>query len=45
MIKVKNYHIWNIGIQMILNNFYGWAMSQKFPVNGFECVKETSQFN
>ena len=31
-------------MQMILNTFYGSAMSQKFPVDGFECVKETSQF-
>ena len=27
------------------NNFYGWAMFQKFPVNGFEWVEELSQFN
>ena len=26
-------------------NLYGWAMSQKFPVNGFEWVEELSQFN
>ena len=26
------------------NNFYGWAMSQKLPVNGFEWVEELSQF-
>ena len=26
------------------NNFYGWAMSQKLPVNGFEWVAELSQF-
>ena len=25
--------------------FYGWAMSQKLPVNNFEWIKETSQFN
>ena len=28
-----------------VNNFYGWAMLQKFPVNGFEWIKNTSQFN
>ena len=26
------------------NNFYGWAMSQKLPINGFKWV-EWSQFN
>ena len=28
-----------------VNNFYGWMMSQKFPVNNFEWIEETSQFN
>ena len=29
------------------NNFYGWAMSQKLPVNGFKWVKKNklSEFN
>ena len=27
------------------NNLYGWAMSQKFPINNFEWIKVTSQFN
>ena len=27
------------------NNFYGWAMSQKLPANGFEWVEELSQFS
>ena len=27
------------------NNLYGWAMSQTFPVNGFEWVKEISSLN
>ena len=26
------------------NNLYGWTMSQKLPVNGFEQVEELSQF-
>ena len=28
-----------------VNNLYGWAISQKLPVNNFEWIKETSQFN
>ena len=27
------------------NNFYCWAMSQKLPLNNFEWIEETSQFN
>ena len=38
---MKNSHIFNIGIYIIL---YGWAMSQKLPVNNFEWIKDTSQF-
>ena len=32
---------------LIANNLYGWAMSQKLPVNGFKWVKEErlSKFN
>ena len=26
------------------NNMYGWTMSQKLPVNGFEWVEDLSQF-
>ena len=28
-----------------VNNLYGWAMSQKFPVNNFKWIEESSQFN
>ena len=28
-----------------LNNLYGWTMSQKLPINNFEWIKDTSQFN
>ena len=28
-----------------VNNLYGWEMSQKLPVNNFEWIKDTFQFN
>ena len=28
-----------------VNNLYGWTISKKLPVNGFEWVEELSQFN
>ena len=34
-----NIHYWDV------KNLYGWAMSQKLPVNNFEWIKETCQFN
>ena len=27
------------------NNFYGWAMSQKLPVNDFKWIEDTSKIN
>ena len=30
---------WNV------NNLYGWVMLQKLPVNNFERIKDTFQFN
>ena len=27
------------------NNLYGWAMSQKLPVNGFKWVENLLEFN
>ena len=28
-----------------VNNLCGWVMSQKLPVNNFESIKDTFQFN
>ena len=28
-----------------VNNSYGWVISQKLPVNNFEWIEDTSQFN
>ena len=28
-----------------VNSLYGWAMSQKLPINQFEWIEETSQFS
>ena len=28
-----------------VNNLYGWVMSQKLPINNFERIDDTSEFN
>ena len=28
-----------------VNNLYGWVISQNLPLNKFELIKDTSQFN
>ena len=38
MIKIKTHHILNIVR-------YGWEMWQKLPVNNFESIEDTFQFN
>ena len=47
--KYMNNHDKNIRSSYIVyldaNSFYGWAMSQKLPVNGFEWVKNLSKFD
>ena len=29
----------------VVNNLYGWSMSQKLPINNFDWIKDASQFN
>ena len=51
--KANNKHMNNLDknttssylMHLDANNLYGWAVSQKLPVNGFEWVEELSQFN
>ena len=42
MIKIKNHR--NLKYRDV-NDQYGWAMSQKLPLNVFKSLEETSQFN
>ena len=39
MIKWSYLKYWNV------NSLYGWAMLRKLPVNNFEWIGDTSQFN
>ena len=32
-------------VHLDANNLYGWAMSQKLPVNGFKWVKKLTKFD
>ena len=32
-------------IYLDANNLYGWPISQKLPINGFEWVEELSEFD
>ena len=45
---MKNYNKDDISSYLMYldtNNLYGWAMSQKWPVNGFKWAKYLSKFN
>ena len=41
MLKIRNHHIEIVSV----NNFYGWLVLQKLPVNGFEWVEDLSEFD
>ena len=47
MIKILNHHIscFIFQISSDPNNLYGWAISQKLPVNGFKWEKNVSKFD
>ena len=49
-LSIFQYLIFNLQIVkssnlQYVNNLYGWELSQKLPVNNFEWIKDTSQFN
>ena len=37
--KSSYLHYWDV------NNLYGWEIFQKLPVNNFEWIKDTCEFN
>ena len=37
--ELSYFNYWDV------NNLYGWVRSQKFPVNNFKWIEETSKFN
>ena len=44
MIKTLSHHI-QIQIYLDANNLYGWALSQKLPVNDVEWMEQLSEFD
>ena len=47
--KYMKFYVKNVKLSYLqywdLNNLYGWAMLQKRPVDNFEWIEDTSQFN
>ena len=47
--KYMKFYVKNVKLSYLqywdLNNLYGWAMLQKCPVDNFEWIEDTSQFN
>ena len=37
--ELSYFNYWDV------NNLYGWVRSQKFPINNFKWIEETSKFN
>ena len=43
--KANNKYMKNYDESKDANNLYGWAMSQKLPVNDFKWIEDTSKIN